>query len=281
MLFFLSLIWGSSYILIKKALTVFEVQQVACLRLSFSALILFPLLLANFRKIDWSRLKYLIVVGLMGSGIPAFLFPFAQTKISSSLAGILNALTPLFTLILGVLIFRTKWAWSKAAGIVIGLSGAALLVLMNAPKGGGTSQAIYSLVIVLATICYAISANTVGNRLRDMNSFHISMVSFFMVGVPAMIWLFVGTDIVDRVTTNPQAWPILGFVALLSLFGTVIGSVYFFRLIQWTNPVFASTVNYLAPAVSVMWGFLDGEPVTILHFAGLFLILAGVYLSRK
>jgi len=280
MLIFLSLIWGSSYILIKKALTVFEAQQVACLRLSFSALLLLPLIIVHFRKIDWSRLKYLVVVGLMGSGIPAFLFPIAQMKISSSITGILNALTPLFTLFIGVLVFRTTWAWSKVLGILIGLSGASMLVLMN-DSNGGDSHAVYSLLVVAGTICYAISSNTVGSYLRDMNSFHISMVSFVLVGIPAAIWLFATTDVVHRVTTNPDAWPVLGLVALLSLFGTVIGSVYFFRLVQWTNPVFASTVSYLSPVISVMWGFLDGEPIAVLHFAGMFLILAGVYLSRK
>lgn len=280
MLFFLSLIWGSSYILIKKALTVFQPQEVACLRLSFSALILLPILISNFRKIDWSRLKYLVVVGLMGSGIPAFLFPIAQMKISSSVTGILNALTPLFTLFIGVLVFRATWAWSKVLGILIGLAGACTLVLVDA-SNGGTSHAIYSILIVVATICYAISSNTVGSYLRDMNSFHISMVSFVLVGIPAAIWLLTTTDVVSRVTTDPHALSILGFVFLLSLFGTVIGSVYFFRLVQWTNPVFASTVSYLSPVISVMWGFLDGESIFLLHFAGMFLILAGVYLSRK
>lgn len=280
MLLFLSLIWGSSYILIKKALTVFPAQEVACLRLSFSALILSPILIANFRKIDWSRLKYLVVVGLMGSGIPAFLFPIAQMHISSSITGILNALTPLFTLFIGVLVFRTNWAWSKVVGILIGLSGASLLVLMN-HSNGGDSHAVYSLLVVAGTICYAISSNTVGSYLRDMNSFHISMVSFVLVGIPAAIWLLATTDVVNRVVADPQALPVLGFVFLLSFFGTVVGSVYFFRLVQWTNPVFASTVSYLSPVISVMWGFLDGEPISIMHFAGMFLILAGVYLSRK
>lgn len=250
------------------------------MRLSFSALILLPILISNFRKIDWSRLKYLVVVGLMGSGIPAFLFPIAQMKISSSVTGILNALTPLFTLFIGVLVFRATWAWSKVLGILIGLAGACTLVLVDA-SNGGTSHAIYSILIVVATICYAISSNTVGSYLRDMNSFHISMVSFVLVGIPAAIWLLTTTDVVSRVTTDPHALSILGFVFLLSLFGTVIGSVYFFRLVQWTNPVFASTVSYLSPVISVMWGFLDGESIFLLHFAGMFLILAGVYLSRK
>ena len=107
------------------------------------------------------------------------------------------------------------------------------------------------------------------------------MVSFVLVGIPAAIWLLATTDVVNRVVADPQALSVLGFVFLLSFFGTVVGSVYFFRLVQWTNPVFASTVSYLSPVISVMWGFLDGEPISIMHFAGMFLILAGVYLSRK
>lgn len=280
MLFFLSLVWGSSYILIKKALIVFEPVQVACLRLSFSALILLPFFIAKYRLFDWSRLKYLVIVGIMGSGIPAFLFATAQTKISSSITGILNSLTPLFTLIIGVLVFRASWMWAKVLGILIGLAGACLLIFMKGFSTGSTHIG-FSLLVVLATVCYAISGNVVGNRLRDMNSFHISTVAFFIVGIPAAIWLFATTDIVHRVSTHEGALSALGFVALLSLMGTVIASVFFFRLVQWTSPVFASTVSYVAPIISVAWGFVDGEPVYLTHFLGMAMILSGVYLSKK
>ncbi len=275
---FLSIIWGSSFILIKRGLEVYAPDQVASLRLSISAVAFIPVFLWRFRKVDWTKWKPLVVVGLTGSALPAFLFSFAQTRISSSVAGILNSLTPLFAFILGILIFGSAFRWTKFGGVLLGLTGAVLLILYG-NDANLEGDFWYSLLAVLATVCYGTSVNTVGTYLKNMSSLTISAVSFLIIGTPALLYLF-STDFVHRLTTDPQGWSALGYVSILSLAGTVLASIIFFQLVHWTNAVFASTVAYLIPVVAVGWGVYFGESITVFHFVGMAFILAGVYLSK-
>jgi len=277
---FLSFIWGSSFILIKKSVAIYPSEQVALLRLAISGVAFAPLMLQMWRKIDWSRFHFFVMVGLFGSGIPAFLFAFGQQRISSSVAGILNSLVPLFTLTIGIIIFRAKLVWAKVFGVIVGLIGAAMLILFSSDSGlsGDIGSA---LLIVLAAMCYGTNSNIVGNVFRDVSSMIISTVSFASVGVPSAIIILLATDFTDILTTHPQGWWGLGYVAILSLVGTVMASIVFFQLIKWTSPVFASMVAYIMPIVSVFWGVIDGEAISWYHFVGMGLILGGVYLSRK
>ena len=277
-LILLSAIWGTSYILIKRGLVAFTPYQVACIRLSVSALSFIPLLVYHFRRVDWSKWPYLLIVGISGTAIPSFLFPIAQTQISSSLAGILNALTPLFTLLLGAAIFKLPASTRKILGVLVGLSGAVALILLG-NQVGIQGNLWYGLFIILGTICYATSSNTVGVFLRDMDSLLISSVSFAFVGFPA-IFMLMATDFVTVLQTDPNGWPALGYITVLALFSTVLASIIFFRLIQWTSPLFATMISYLVPIVAVLWGIIDGEAITWLHLGGTALILSGVYLSR-
>lgn len=276
---FLSLIWGSSFILIKKGLVVYSPVQLACLRVSISAIAFLPFFLYQLKKVDWSKWPYLLLIGLTGSAIPSLLFSYAQTEVSSSIAGILNSLTPLFTLILGVIIFGNKMIWSKLMGVLLGLVGAALLIILG-KKAGLQGNLWYGLLIVLATICYATSVNTVGKYLKDMPSFMISTVSFTFVGIPMLFYLFT-TDFVSVLQFEPGALEALGYISILSLGGTFLATIIFFQLVQWTNPVFSSTVAYIIPIVALLWGVVDGELISVYHLLAISLILGGVYLSRK
>lgn len=275
----LSLIWGSSYILIKKGLLVYTSTEVACLRLSISALSFLPVVLYRWKRIDWSRWRYLLLVGLTGTAIPAFMFAIAQTEISSSVAGVLNSLTPLFTLVLGILLFKSDTAWVKVLGVLIGLAGAALLILMG-KEAGIQGNPWYGLLVIVGCICYAISSNVVGSYLRDMSSISISAASFGMVGLPAIFYLLFATDFTQVLAQEEGATLALAYIVILALFGTVLASIIFFKLVQWTTPVFASMISYIVPAVALGWGFFDGEPITWLHFVGMGLILSGVYLVK-
>jgi drug/metabolite transporter (DMT)-like permease len=221
-----------------------------------------------------------MLIGLCGSALPSLLFALAQQHISSSVAGILNSLTPLCTLLLGIFVFRASFAASKLAGVLLGLFGAAALIVFN-QTGNLQGEAGYALLVVLATVCYAVNANLVATIFRDLTSLQISMVGFTLVGVPSFIYLVLATDFFTVMSTHPQAWQAFGYVALLSLVGTVVSTLLYFQLIQKTNPIFATTVTYLMPLVSVIWGVLDGEWIGWHHLAGMGLILAGVYLSRK
>ncbi|MCB0550296.1 MAG: EamA family transporter [Phaeodactylibacter sp.] len=275
----LSLIWGSSYILIKKGLEVFSSNQVATLRLSISALAFIPVLIYRFRRVDWSRWKPLLVVGLTGTAIPAFMFSIAQVHISSSVAGVLNSLTPLFTLLLGVLLFGSSAHWAKVSGVLVGLLGAAMLILFG-KEAGAQGNPWFGLLVVVGTICYATSSNVVGAYLRDMSAVTISAAAFVMVGLPALGFLF-STDFTEVLGHREGAWLALGYIAILSLVGTVLASIIFFKLVQWTTPVFASMISYLVPIVALSWGAIDGEPITMIHLLGMGLILSGVYLVKK
>lgn len=278
-LFILSIVWGSSFILIKKALIAFEPQQVASLRITISALAFTPVVLYYRKQILWSKWKTLLAVGLTGSAVPAFLFSTGQTELSSTITGILNSLSPLFTLLFGIIIFGAAVIQRKIIGVLLGLSGAILMVVF-AEEGGASSNLAYGLLIVLAAACYGLSANIVSFRLKGMKSLHLSATSFFLVGLPAIFYLF-STDFVQVLQTDDYALKSLAAVTFLSLIGTVAASVIFYYLIQKTSALFGSTVAYLMPIVSVFWGLLDGEFINLFHFFGMGLILFGVYLSRN
>lgn len=278
LLILLALTWGSSYILIKRGLNAFTAEQLACLRVTISALAFLPTFILHFKKVDWSQWKPLLVVGLFGNLFPAFLFANAQTQISSSLAGLLSSLTPLFTLLVGILLFKRPFVWTKTLGIVVGLVGAALLVFF-AQRGTVSGNPFYALFCIAATACYAVSSNTVQSYFNQMNPLTLSAVSFMFIGVPALIYLLL-TDVVTTFQTVETAWASLGYISILAIFGTVLASIFFYRLVQMTDAVFASTVSYMVPVIALGWGVVDGEPINLYYFIGLALILAGVYLSR-
>ncbi len=276
----LGLVWGSSFILIKKSLIAFSSNEVGLLRIGISALAFLPIAISSFKKITSKDLKFLIIVGLAGSGIPSFLFPLAQTQISSSVAGLLNSLTPLFTLILGILFFGNSFKWSKVGGVLIGLAGAALLILFGSSVGNDPVS-WFSLFAILATVCYAISVNTVGTYLKHLKPITTSATSFLMVGIPALIYIICCSDIPSTVLTDEHGWQSLGYVTVLAILGTVLSTIIFFQLVRISNALFASMIAYVIPIVALGWGALDGELISFYHFIGMALILIGVYLSRK
>jgi len=279
LLLLLSLVWGSSYILIKKGLIAYSPPQVACLRISISSLTFLPFFLIRFRQIDWSKFKYLAIVGLTGSFIPAFLFSFAQTEINSSMAGVLSSLTPLFTLILGILFFSISAGWYKYLGVFIGLGGAVFLILFG-NQSGMEGDLRYGFLVVTGCFFYALSVNTVKAQFQEMDSITLSSAAFTIVTLPAFIYLWYA-DFIGTLTTHESGWTSLIAISILAVFGTVIASVIFFKLVQRTNAVFASMVSYFIPIVAILWGVRDGEPITWYHLIGMIFILLGVYITKK
>jgi drug/metabolite transporter (DMT)-like permease len=277
-LLFLSLVWGCSFILIKKSLLAFDPVQLACLRLGISSIAFAPIVFWHRKDIDWSQWPKFVAVGLTGSGIPAFLFSFAQTQISSSVAGLLNSLTPIWTLVIGIFIFKLTFNKTKLIGVILGFVGAASLILLGSEKSLGGNP-MYGILIMFTTICYGSSVNMVQTFFNKTKPI-ISSMSFFLIGPPALIYVFF-TDFTDVMVSHQDAWFSLGSVTLLSLMGTVMASILFYNLVQRTNAVFASTVTYLMPIVALIWGLIDNEPVTLLHIAGMSTILVGVYITKK
>lgn len=274
----LSLIWGSSFILIKKSLVVFDPVTVASLRILFATIAFLPVIATNFYKINFRIWYKYLIVGLAGTGIPAFLFAIAQTKVSSNLAGALNTLTPIFTLIIAVLLFRTRFDLKKLSGVFLGLIGAASIIYtVNSDFRGGV---FFTSLIVVASILYGLNVNLVKSYFDNHNTLILTAASFIFFG-PVSLIILSKTDFLHQMQNNDKAWMALLSVATLSLFSTVISTVLFFRLVQKSNAVFASSVSFTAPVVALFWGWLDGESFNLANLISLSLILLGVYLTRN
>lgn len=274
----LALIWGSSFILMKKGLVVYTPYQVGAIRMFVSLIFLFPFLIGHFKKVEKSRWKYLGLAGLCGNGIPAVLFPLAETKISSALAGMINSMVPIFTLILGLLFFKMKVEKSKTVGLLIGLIGAILFVSVGGNSDGTNSN--YTFFIVIATICYAISVNTIRIYLLGIDSIRTTGFSLLFAGIPLGIYLF-STDFITRTLSSQDAMFSLSCVIILGMFGTAISTILFNHLIRISDALTASSVTYLIPVIALMWGLLDGETPQPIHYFGFLLIITGVYLVSR
>ncbi|HSH52740.1 MAG TPA: DMT family transporter [Bacteroidales bacterium] len=279
-LIFLSLIWGSSFILMKKGLRSFSHDQVAALRLFLSFIAFIPFGLKNLNKINKKNIVSLLVVGFIGSGAPAFLFTKAQTQVNSSMAGILNSLTPLFTLIIGLIFYKSTAKLINTLGIVLGLIGALGLILQSANGGVIVDQInYYGFFIIVATICYGINVNQVRYKIKGLNGLELTSLAFMFIGPLAGIYLLF-SDLPNVLTSNDYLLN-LGFIAILAVVGTVLALVIFNTLIQHTSAIFGSSVTYIIPVFAIMWGLFDGETLSILQFLWIALIIVGVYLVNK
>ncbi|MBK8553774.1 MAG: DMT family transporter [Ignavibacteria bacterium] len=220
-----------------------------------------------------------MITGIVGNLIPAILFAVAVSKLESSLAGILNALVPLFTFLMAVFFFKFKINTLQVTGMIIGLIGSLGLSLVNS-KGGLGSMNIYALLIVVATICYALNLNLIKEYLSGMNSIVVTSLSMLTVGPLSLIYLFSG-DFVEVMRNTNGSLEALGYLSLLGIFGTAIGLILYTRLVFSTNAVFASSVTYLIPIVAIFWGIIDNEKIFILHLAGMVMIFIGIYFVNK
>ncbi|MGE0562298.1 MAG: DMT family transporter [Flavobacteriales bacterium] len=278
-LLLLAFIWGSSFILMKRGLVAYSHNEVATLRMVIAFLCFLPFILSNIKKVDRKYWKHLVIVGLFGNGIPAFLFTKAETGLSSSLTGMLNSLVPLFTIILGVLIYKVPTNKLKFIGVFIGLCGAAMLI-----GGNGldieNSKTSYSIYVILATLCYAISVNSIKKYLQEVNSIVVSSFAFLFIGPPLLIYLFT-TNFLSTTLTNPEAPSSLAFIVILSVFGTALSLIIFNMLVKQTSALFASTVTYLIPIFAIMWGIIDGEVINLIQVIGIVVILIGIYFVNK
>ena len=275
----LAFIWGSSFILMKIGLKSFSPEQAGALRILLASLALLPLSLRNLKNLKKEDMKSLLIAGFIGSFFPAFLFMKAETQIDSSLAGMLNSLTPVFTLIVGMLFHKTGFRWLQVLGLSLGLTGATGLILAGDGFHLGTVNG-YAFYIVLSTCFYAISINQIKAKLPHLTGIQVTSLSFLFIGPVALAYLF--TANLQAVAANPS-WPVhLVALATLGIVGTALAMLLMNSLIRHSSAVAASSVTYIIPIFAIMWGVLDGEKITLLHLACMGLILTGVYLiSRK
>jgi drug/metabolite transporter (DMT)-like permease len=279
LLIILALIWGSSFILIKKGVSVYTASQVGSLRIFSAAVFLLPLLFFHIRKVPKGKIPVMFLSGFLGNLIPSFLFAAAGTKLNSSVSGILNALTPLFTLIVGALFFRQSIASDKLIGLLVGLAGCVFLIVINA-EGKLDFTNYYAILPVVATFCYGINANLVKRYLNNIPSLQITSVALCSVGVLAGVYFF-STDIDVAVLQTSQGLKAMGYVLLLALMGTAFATVLANKVIQIAGPIFTSSVTYLIPVVAIGWGLLDGEKLIWVQYISMIAIIAGVYMVNR
>lgn len=274
----LSLIWGSSFILMKEGMKTLTPYHVASLRILSAGVVLIPFARKALLQVPKEKMLLVILSGLLGSFFPAYLFCIAETRIDSSLAGIMNALTPLFTIIIGIAFFQLQAGRRKIIGVLVGFIGLCLLI---APKGDFRFEDFsYSLLVLLATVFYGINVNMVGRHMQGVGSLNIASLAFVFLIIPTLIILYI---------TGYFALPLLQTTLIIStlasvvlgVFGTAIASILFYMLVKRAGTLFASMVTYGIPFIAVLWGLWGGETITLLQVGCLGIILVGVYLVNK
>ncbi|MES2544685.1 MAG: DMT family transporter [Bacteroidota bacterium] len=278
LLIVLALIWGSSFILIKRGLVGLNPFQLGSLRIIFAALFLLVIGFKTLPKIPLGQWKYIALTSMFGTFLPVYLFSIAQTEINSSVSAILNSLTPLNTLLLGVALFGLTFKRSQVFGVFIGLIGSLLLVF-NGAANHPDQNYYYAILVLIATFCYALNVNLIKKYLSDLSPLTITTGNFAVLLLPAFAVLSFSNffEIVQIAKVQHSVF----FIMILGIVGTGIANIIFFRLIQMSSPVFATSVTYLIPVVAFFWGLLDNEMLTPVQFVGAFIVLIGVYLSSK
>lgn len=275
-LLLLSLIWGSSYILIKKGLVGLTPLQVGSLRILFTLSILAIAGLKHLKQIPRPQWRWIVVSGFLGTFFPNYLFAFAETKIDSAIAAVLNGLTPLFTLLFGFFLFGIALKRKKLMGVFVGLIGTFILVVKQI-QNTGFENSLYLLLVVISAICYAANVNIIKYRLQGISSLGIALGNFIAIAPPALFIAF-NSGVFDLDIQSEEVSYSIGYIIILALFGTALAKVVFNELVSISSPVFSSSITYLLPIVAIFWGVLDGEKLDWLQLVASIVILGGVYL---
>jgi len=280
----LTLIWGSSFILIKRGLEdsagnpIFSPEQVGALRIFIAGLTLFPVAILQFKKVLKKHHFWLLMVGLIGNTIPAFLFAIAETEVDSAIAGMINGTTPIFVFLISLIFFKVKFSRLNIIGTFIGFIGALGLVFFGAVKEWSSLN--YMLLLVLATACYGSSVNMMKMKLKEVKPITITAISLGYMAIPCLIYLLT-TNFNEVISTNPNAPMALFYVGILSVVGTTGALVLFNYLVKKESVLFASSVTYLIPIVAILWGIWDGEKLYSMQIGMILIILTGVFLVNK
>jgi len=275
-LFVLSLIWGTSYILIKKGLVGLSPLQLGAFRIVFTTFFLFIMGFKSLFKIPKDKWPWVALSALLGTFLPVFLFAYAETQIDSSIASILNSLVPLFTIFLGYLIFKIPFNGNQILGVLLGLLGAGILIFQGAEVNPQQNY-MFSGLVVIAALCYAGNANILKSKLQELSSLGIAVGNFAVMLLPALIVLYFSGGLEINIA-DPIISESLIYIAILAFFGTALAKILFNKLVQISSAVFSTSVTYLIPIVGIFWGVLDGERLTLIHLLGALVILTGVYL---
>lgn len=275
----LSLIWGSSFILIKKALVGLEADQLGSLRIIFSSIIIILIAWKRLSKITKLEWKWITISAFLGSFFPAFLFAFAEKEIDSAVASIINSIVPLNTLIIGMVLFNIRSTKRQIIGVLIGLAGTYMLI-MSGIKLNPDQNYLYSGFVILCSFLYALNVNIIKKYLQHLSALTITVGHFAVIIIPAAI-VFYFSDFDVNSLKNQKTIDSIIYVLILAVFGTALAKILFNKLIKISSPVFASSVTYSMLIVSIFWGLVDGEKFSIYQLIATIIIILGVLLTNK
>ena len=278
-LIILSLIWGSSFILIKKALIGLTPAQLGSLRIIFSSIIIFAFAWNTLKIISKKEWKWIIISAFLGSFFPAFLFAFAETEIDSSIASVLNSLVPLNTVIIGAIVFKIASSKKQIIGVIVGFIGTYLLIDRGIQLNPDQNY-LYAGLVILCSFLYGFNVNIIKKYLNDVPAVTIAAGHFSVIFIPAIIIFLLSGFNSDQIH-DPNTMRSIGYVLILSIFGTALAKVLFNKLVQMSTAVFASSVTYSLLIVSLFWGILDGELFSFNQLMATMLIVLGVLLSSR
>ncbi|WP_299218989.1 EamA family transporter [uncultured Aquimarina sp.] len=276
----LSLVWGSSFILIKKSLIGLTPMQLGALRTLFAAVFLFLIGFRSMKTIKKKEWKWIIISGFLGTFVPAFLFAFAETEIDSGIASVLNSTTPLVTLILGVLVFSIRFSRNQLIGVVVGLIGCLALIWEGASIHPNQNY-WYASLVLCASVCYATNVNIIKRYMQQISPMAIANGNFIVLVIPSLIVLYYSDFFDEKVIANSAMHTSLIYISILAVVGTGIAKVLFNKLVQISSPVFATSVTYTIPIVALMWGLLDGEEFSFYQVIAAGIIILGVYIANR
>lgn len=281
-LLFLALVWGSSFILIKRGLDAFSAPQVGAIRLVVAGLCALPIIWGQAHRVQKGAWKWIMAVGIVGNAIPAVLFPLAETRLNSASVGVLNVMSPIFVLIFGFLFFQFRFSVLQIIGVALGFGGVLMLILLGDQKVALSEHILYAGAAVLATVGYGLSTNIMKRYLQDVPSTLAPSYALFFMAIPYAVYLLFFADLqTPFVADSGLAWTSLAYIVLLGAIGTALALVLFYKLVQISDPIIAASVTYLIPIVALFWGWLDGETLTMLQYLGIAVILIGVYLVNR
>ncbi|MCH1484841.1 MAG: DMT family transporter [Flavobacteriaceae bacterium] len=275
----LSLIWGSSFILIKKALVGLEADQLGSLRIIFSSIIIILIAWKRLSKITRLEWKWITISAFLGSFFPAFLFAFAEKEIDSAVASIINSIVPLNTVVIGLVLFNIRSTKRQIIGVLIGLAGTYMLI-MSGIKLNPDQNYLYSGFVILCSFLYALNVNIIKKYLQHLSALTITVGHFAVIIIPAVIVFYFSNFDVNSLKNQKTIDSII-YVLILAVFGTALAKILFNKLIKISSPVFASSVTYSMLIVSIFWGLVDGEKFSIYQLIATIIIILGVLLTNK
>jgi drug/metabolite transporter (DMT)-like permease len=290
-LFFLGGIWGSSFILLKIGARSFDTTEIATLRMFFASVLMIPFLWDVLKKYDRKIWMWMLISALLGSGIPSFFYAYSASRMDSNINGVINSLTPIFTMVVGIVWLRYRTSRLSMLGVMIGFMGVIILITQ---KGTTLNQSQYAIFPLLATMMYGVNMNVVKVKLAHLPAMDILKGVFGMIGLiftPIILYFGILKGI-DFSYFSFNFWEVAQHAdeqkmrSLTALFivgsiGSLFASYIFYFLVKSTNALFSSMNTYLIPLMAIFWGWMDGEHIGIMHFVSLIVILIGVYLVSK